>query len=645
MIMETKVFDNLLEPIFIVDKDKFILYCNEAASSLCEISVRKLMRQKQALNDVFRFAGAIDAFTNISKVQSPTSYQELAFTIESGKTGKVQISMQPFSDTSWLVYFHDVTLEDTLQSKYRAELQKKEDVISDLQTAQTKLKHYSENLEIMVKERTSEISDLNRTMSALLNSLSQGFFIFNQEGTCANVYSEACLSTIEVAPAGKKLWDVLRLNEKETTGLKRWMQTIFSEMLPFEDLATLGPQQYQHSKGHHIQLEYHPLKSVDQKISSVVVVSTDITSLVEAQLEAERERQHAKMILSLITHRRQFSNFLRETEAILSHLTQSLETTNFDFDSAFRSLHTMKGGFATFAVQSLVDVCHEAETLLTKWKDQPTPKNFQELKAQCLEIPRHFSQFLTENRALITISSKTAQRWVEIPAERLVHFAANPLLSPILQTEFLMDFIMEPVSHFVSHYEEMMQQMAVQEGKLLLPLEILNGDVRVLPEPYEALFNSLLHAYRNAVDHGIETADVREALQKPPSGKVQTSFFIESDASKKWLVIQVQDDGGGIPVDKLKSKLTSQGISCHGLSDHEVIQHVFDSQLSTKESVSQSSGRGVGMDAILFAAQEMGGTAWVDSVPNQGTVLNVRVPYFEKMIDQLTAKAHSKKVA
>src|ERR1700744_5228700 len=112
--MDTKGFDTLLEPIFIVDQDKRVLYCNEAASLMCDISQRKFLRSKPVLDEAFKFKGTLQAFEQLTSVQSATPYQELGFSTETGKLGKVQITVQSFTTDTWLVYFHDVTLEETL---------------------------------------------------------------------------------------------------------------------------------------------------------------------------------------------------------------------------------------------------------------------------------------------------------------------------------------------------------------------------------------------------------------------------------------------------------------------------------------------------------------------------------------------------
>ncbi len=628
--IDPKIFDTLLEPTFVIDADKKVIYCNEPAALICDVSARKVQRSQTPLDELFKFKETVQGLSDLKSVTEATSYQELGFDTLSGKSGKVQITIQPLQD-AWLVYFRDVTLEETLQKKYRAELEQKEDVINDLRKAQAELKNYSENLEKMVAERTAEVSRLNQTMSALLDSLSQGFFLFDKAGVCLEVYSKACLNTVEMAPAGKKIWEVLALQDKEIAGFKKWMDAAYAEMLPFEDMAPLAPQNFPHSEKKHIQLQYYPLRDKENSMQAIVVVASDITSLIQAQQAAENERAHAKMIVTLVKNKFHFTGFLREAQEILKELQAVFQRPTFDAEAGFRLLHTMKGGSATFSIHAVAEICHEAETALTHWKEERTLARFQELKEISAKIPLQFNQFLTDNRAIIGDPEHSKQRWVEASVDSLRNFISAPQFPSSLQAKFTEEFLMEPAHRLIGHYSEVVQQVATSEGKDILPLELQNSEIKIIPEPYETLFSTLIHAYRNAVDHGIEVPSVREAAGKARAGKIQTRFSVEGAEQSSWLQIQISDDGGGIDPAKIRARLSTKGIPHAGEDDQQIIQHVFDSQFSTKEAVTQTSGRGVGMDAILYAARQLGGKAWVESKVGVGSTLFIRVPYFSQI--------------
>jgi two-component system, chemotaxis family, sensor kinase CheA len=622
--MDSKIFDTLLEPTFILDADGRIIYCNEPGALISDSSVRKIQRSKPKFTEVFNFAAQIHGLDKLTTMTESIPYQEVSFATPSGKSGKVQITLQPFSfhkdPPTWLVYFRDVTLEETLQKKYRAELEKKEDVIKDLQSAQAELKNYSENLEKMVAERTAEIARMNQTMQALLDSLAQGFFIFDKDGTCLPFFSKACTTTIECQPAGKKIWEIFKIPSAKVESFKKWLVPLFSEMLPFADVAAIGPQIFEHSQHKSIKLEYYPLRDQNAVLAGVVVVATDITDLVHAQEEAETEKAHAKMIVKMIKDRRPFASFLRETETLLVELVKEISKPKIDPQNSFRLLHTLKGGSATFSIKKVAEQCHESETALSLWKEYPTPENEKALREKALQVPKNHQEFLLENKELLA-NIQRPERYVEIPVSKLSQF--EKILPSEAKAAFSEQFLMEPIGHFFSGFNDAVQQVARQESKKIAPLVFHNDKVKILPEPYENLLSTFVHAYRNAADHGIESESLRQERNKPPEGKIETWFSLD----KNILTVQIKDDGGGVDPEKIRSKLKKQNIQCDSETDQQVIQHIFDSQFSTKEQVTEISGRGVGMDAIMFAVKKLGGKCWVESQVGLGTALFVQVPY------------------
>lgn len=632
------LFDTLLEPTFILNAEGKVLYCNETAALICGLSVRKISRGL-LFKDLLIFSEPIEALSRLKDIQDPTPYKEVNFETPQGQAGKVQITLQPYPNAggppNWIVFMRDVTLEERLQKKYRAELEQKEDVILALQKAQAELEQYSKNLEKMVEERTQQISSMNRLMKALLDSLSQGFFIFNKEGLCLEVASKACESTIENSPSGKMIWEVLKLTEKKTEGFKKWMSTLFMEMLPFEDLAPLGPESFPHSAGKNISLEYFPLRNEDQQIDGVVVVASDITSLVEARKQAESEKQFAKLIIHMIRSKNEMGRFIRESQVLLKDLNHALTApaSSWDREAIFRSLHTLKGGAGLFSVQKLADSCHKAETALNAYKEQPSVSQAENLLKHCQEVQVQFEKFLQETKDILGASILSQERLLEVPASDL-----NALFEKLqgvpqahaIAEKTLGHLLFEPVENFFKPYKEVSFRLAEKEGKVLRDIQIHGGTVSVVPEIYGPLFATFVHAFRNAVDHGIEAPEIRHKAGKPEGGEILLKCE-RVDLPAPTIKISVRDDGAGVNAQKIRAKLADRGLTTEHESDAQVIQHIFDSQFSTKEQITETSGRGVGMDAIKFEAQQLGGKVWVESVAGQGSTLFVEVPYLTKL--------------
>ncbi|HYX24158.1 MAG TPA: response regulator, partial [Thermoanaerobaculia bacterium] len=147
-------------------------------------------------------------------------------------------------------------------------------------------------------------------------------------------------------------------------------------------------------------------------------------------------------------------------------------------------------------------------------------------------------------------------------------------------------------------------------------------DRRIARELEEAL----LHLVRNAVDHGIEPPEVREALHKPRTGRIRVQAL--ADGPKVRLLIA--DDGGGIDVARVLQKAVEVGLvdaaSAAGMGKKEALRLLFSPGFSTRKLVSEISGRGVGLDVVANVVNRVGGEVFVETEARRGTTFTVDVP-------------------
>jgi two-component system chemotaxis sensor kinase CheA len=410
-------------------------------------------------------------------------------------------------------------------------------------------------------------------------------------------------------------------------GFKKWIQVLFSGALSFDELTPLGTKEYPHSEMRSITLEYFPLLSDMGDLEGVVVVASDITTLIEAQRLSEQEKNHSKLIINLIQNKKNIGRFIRESKALISemHSTLTVSPANMDAESLFRQIHTLKGSAGILSIQEMIESCHHAETLLQKFKENPTARTLQELQVEAQIVDSNFSNFVKKSEEILGLAALSSERQIEIPISKLKQTLAKAESPDTPMTDLILnDFILEPIGSFFSSFDHAALQMAKKTDKLINPIELCNADLKILPEAYSGLFSSFIHAIGNAIDHGIEAPAVRDLNNKPAAGNIIISF---ERSKNNRLTILVQDDGAGIDPEKIRQRLNSKGIKNSHESDSEVIQHIFDSQFSTREQVTMLSGRGVGMDAIKHAAEELGGMAWVTSECKKGTSLFVEVPF------------------
>ncbi|MBL7545884.1 MAG: Hpt domain-containing protein [Bdellovibrionaceae bacterium] len=627
------LFDSLLEPTFVLSAEGHIIYCNETAAIVCGSTPRKLVRAKIKLAQAIQFAEPLDALANLTNITTATPYKELKFSTESYENGKAQITIQPYTPqpdaVEYIVFFRDVTLEERLQKKYRAELEQKESYIHELQSARNQLELYSKNLESLVKKRTAEIQDLNILMKALLDSLNQAFFVFDQNGICAPFYSRACIDMLEVVPSGQNIWDVLKIPTEKVEGFQNWLLTLFSEMLPFDDLKPLGPTHFPHTTKS-ISLEYFPIRNENDKIEKIVCVGSDVTDLVLAQNQAEQDRAKVDSILKMIQNKKELRMFLLETKSQIASLGQEFAQLashpDNNRDSILRILHTIKGGAATFSYNALKDTAHKLEEHMLPEHGPMTEMN-----------TAHELKKVIESEASSIISF-----YNDVFGELQPQEDENTVFSPqdiqtILKFQKIDDLRnyleekihFQPVKNLVSQFGIVIEKTALLLEKPVQPLQIRNDLTLVPRKVFDPFFSSFIHVLRNSVDHGIESSSIRQQLGKDPAGTVTLEFNLIYE-EKKYLQVKYRDDGQGIHPSQIRAKLTQKNIPHAHLSDDQVIYYVFNPSFSTRDNATETSGRGIGLDAVKYEVDQLGGKLEIRTELNKYTEFIFLLPYPKK---------------
>jgi len=162
-------------------------------------------------------------------------------------------------------------------------------------------------------------------------------------------------------------------------------------------------------------------------------------------------------------------------------------------------------------------------------------------------------------------------------------------------------------------------------------LVIRGADTELDKTVVEKISDPLMHLIRNAMDHGIEMPDVREANGKSREGTVILDAYHDSGS----IVISIKDDGGGLPSDKVRAKAIEKGLISEAdiLSDRDIYRLIFEPGFSTAEQVTNISGRGVGMDVVRSNIEALRGQVDVDSEPGHGSTFSIRLPLTLAIID------------
>ena len=184
---------------------------------------------------------------------------------------------------------------------------------------------------------------------------------------------------------------------------------------------------------------------------------------------------------------------------------------------------------------------------------------------------------------------------------------------------------MQPIKKVFGRFPRVVRDLARQLKKEI-NLELRGEETDLDKNLVEALADPLVHLVRNSVDHGVEQPDVREESGKSRVGTVILSAEQEGDH----ILLRIQDDGAGMDANVLRRKAVEKGLmdqdAADRLTDNECFNLIFAPGFSTKEQISDVSGRGVGMDVVKTKITQLNGTISIDSFKGEGTTISIKVP-------------------
>jgi len=204
--------------------------------------------------------------------------------------------------------------------------------------------------------------------------------------------------------------------------------------------------------------------------------------------------------------------------------------------------------------------------------------------------------------------------------------------------ESVMRVRMLPISFVFNRFPRLVRDLGQRLGK---KIELrLTGDSTELDKTVlEKIGDPLVHLVRNAIDHGIETPEVRLAAGKAAHGVIELSAYHKGGN----VIVEVSDDGGGLKRERILAKARERGLvgADEELSEERVFNLIFAPGFSTADVVSDVSGRGVGMDVVKRNINELGGHVQIHSTPGQGSMVRIRLPLTLAILDGQLARVGS----
>jgi len=486
---------------------------------------------------------------------------------------------------------------------------------------------------------TEALAIANRTIHLLTSTLGHGFFMFDKTGVCAPIYSNACEGLLEITPAGKSIAEVLRLDAKQRETMNTALRLVFSHAhaMSFDEIMHFAPKVYHHSSGAHIRIEYKPDRLPDDTVDRIVVVATDITEQLHVK-EAAEERKALFESLERIFHDRSFFG------AYMRRLREALEALepngpHLPWETLQREIHTLKGDSGIFRLTKIMSLLHEFETAFKPFV-AAGPTLVPPAGDPCFAVLAPFrDQMKNEVAALSTylkdllgidITKVESER--SFDKEVLYAFAktlADRGLTDLTQT-YIRTVCAESLTAYLRRFDFILADLATRLNKKVNPLRFVGTDIPVMIDLYRDFLDSFAHLFRNSLDHGIESPNRRVDEGKDEAATIEIKMNLRDGSNGTQILhLEILDDGAGIATERLRTKLAERepGNNWETRDEKEILEAVLTHNISSRDTATLYSGRGVGMGAVYAEVIKRSGHMSLTSFPGKGTRTTIDIPY------------------
>lgn len=473
----------------------------------------------------------------------------------------------------------------------------------------TELHRAHEELEQRVQLRTADLYVSKNRILMILNSSLQGFITFNEHLKIEPEFSIRAIEFLGPDLEGQDVCSVLNLNPEIFRGFcdlvfqnKSWdLIQRFSTMD-----AKVGTRD--------LKVELRPV--IDgHTVKRILGTITDVTQMKALEQNAESTAREGRTLFKVLQSKHVFLDMLE------SIAQMSLVDCPQDREVAARYAHTLKGEFAFFECREFVEICHFWEE---KWQKNPGTRLelgdfsrfMEEIRVQLDDFMLKYRSILNlnqSNQAELTVSLKEIQSLIQT----VIAFKSK---ESILQSvERLVEV---PIDEYLAWLSETWLMVVNQLGKKAEPL-VWKKTLSLFIAPYKNLFATFVHAVRNSADHGLELPKDRLEAGKPEKGSLVAEMELIGDT----YYFRLKDDGKGIQLKAIQLKAKELGIPVPE-AEEKVRQLLFESRVSTSQTVTSLSGRGIGLGAIRAEAIKLGGGAEIAGEAGVGLELSV---WFKKV--------------
>ncbi len=495
------------------------------------------------------------------------------------------------------------------------------------------IEEQNRTLEQKVEERTAELKQKNTDMQGMLNNMQQGLFTVVDDGIVHDEYSAFLTNVFETDDiAGKQAHELLfsgaGLGSDELNRNQACINSLLgddADMFEFNSHALT--KEYEctvHGNKKILSLDWNAIVGDNDEIQKLMVTVRDVTAYKALELEAEKQKQELEVLGQLASIKSEkyvdfetsAHRFIEENRACIAD-RESINASTLNL--LFRNMHTIKGNARTYGFTRLTDVVHNAETTYSTLRsDEGASWDPQTLLDELNAVEEALNQYDHVHYEILgrgththhASSTSTNSQQDQAKLIETVQACMDAIQQQFPEVKHANAF--QPVQTIIDHantqsLNEILEDLVASLPSLAKDLDkqepivkIDAGSVRISTGVNEVINNVFAHLLRNSIDHGIERPEVRTQMGKAAQGRIDIYTRIDEKNDETTLEIHIKDDGAGLNIDKLYERGRALQLWNEEATPTipEIADLIFHSGLSTKDHISQTSGRGVGMDAV-----------------------------------------------
>lgn len=443
----------------------------------------------------------------------------------------------------------------------------------------------------------------------VLDSMAQGLVLVRPDGSVTGERSAQMHQWFGHPSPGQTLWAWLGASSPSfAVWLELGWQELQSEWMPLALILSQLPSSLERPD-QHLRLEYRPLFDDDGALSHLLVVMTDVTEQVAAQRAEESQRELMSVFFRFLRDPKGVYDFLAEADVLVTQVIAAQGS----LAQERRWIHTLKGNSGLFGLHSFARWLHELEDELTEQDRGCDMAQREALSVRWEDYKSSLTPLLRQqDEGLISVERDRL--------DAVIMRAEGGAFGEEIARE-LRRWTWDSVAKRLELLAERSRTLAQTLGKPEVEIVVECASIWQPPhEQWRSFWSALTHVIRNALDHGLESPQERALAKKSPQGRV--TLRAKEDSHR--LIIEVQDDGRGIQWEAVARKAAKMGLPSTKPKDLEAA--LFIDGMSTRDEVSEISGRGVGMQAARESCDVLGGHVTIETSAGEGTTFRFVFP-------------------